>query len=270
MRRLLWILGLAVPLVALAPSARALTLPLPLPPKPAAAPSADAVIAAHVTARGGATALQAIQTLERHGHLVIPGMALRLDVTQWQARGGRFRQDMTMQGLTATQATDGRDGWQVSPFEGRKDPARLSEDEIKDLRLSADFEFPFVDYKAKGHRVELGEREDIDGTPADTLVVHLADGNEATYWIDPDTHMVIRALIREMIRGAEDVTEIDYGEYQQVQGVWMPMTQEMGGKGSDPARRQKLVFDTGLANPNTPATLYALPVTAAPTAGSHP
>lgn len=30
MRRLLWILGLAVPLVALAPSARALTLPLPL------------------------------------------------------------------------------------------------------------------------------------------------------------------------------------------------------------------------------------------------
>jgi hypothetical protein len=99
-------------------------------------------------------------------------------------------------------------------------------------------------------------------------VVHLADGNEATYWIDPDTHMVIRALVRETIRGAEDVTEIDYGEYQQVAGVWMPMTEESGPKGSDPARRQKLVFDRAEANTPLPATLYAYPV--APTAGSHP
>jgi hypothetical protein len=230
--------------------------------------SADALIKAHVDARGGAAAIAAVQSLERHGHLVIPGMSLHLDLAEWQSRGGRFRQDMTMQGLTATDATDGRDGWAVSPFEGRKDPSRLSEDEIKDLRLKADFEFPFVDYRAKGHRVSRGPQQDVDGTPADTLAVHLADGNEATYWIDPDTHMVIRALIRETIRGAEDVTEIDYGEYQQVAGVWMPMTEEIGAKGSDPARRQKLVFDRAEANTSLPATLYTYPV--APTAGSHP
>ena len=230
----------------------------------------DALITRHVAARGGADRLRAIQRLERRGHFVVPGMGMRLDLAEWQARGGHYRQDITLQGLTATDATDGHDGWQVSPFEGRKDPSHLSGDEIKDLILRADFEFPFVDYRAKGHRVTLGQREDIDGTPADAIVVHLADGNEATYWIDPDTGMVIRALIRETVRGAEDVTEIDYGEYRQVEGVWMPMTEEMGPKGSDPSRRQKLVFETVKANPSEPATLYTFPSQAAPAAGSHP
>jgi hypothetical protein len=229
----------------------------------------DTLIARHVEARGGSERLHAIQSLKRQGHLVIPGMGMRLELSEWQGRGGHYRQDVTLQGLTAIEATDGHDGWQVSPFEGRKDAAHLSEDEIKDLILKSDFEFPFVNYKSKGHHVTLGAREDIDGTPADALNVHLADGNEATYWIDPDTHMVIRALIRETVRGAEDVTEIDYGEYQQVGGVWMPMTEEIGGKGSDPARRQKLVFESALVNPAVAATLYTFPTTA-PAAGSHP
>ena len=239
---------------------------------PGASPpvTADSVIAEHVAARGGHDRLKALQSLERRGHLVVPGMGMQLDLAQWQGRGGRFRQEVTLQGLTAIDASDGREGWQVSPFEGRKDPSRLSEDETKDLRLRADFEFPFVDHAAKGHKVTLGTREDVDGTPADTLVVQLADGNQATYWIDSDTHMVIRALIRETVRGAEDVTEIDYGEYQQVQGVWIPMTEEIGGKGSDPARRQKFVFDSATANPQPGATHYTFPAQGAAAVGSKP
>jgi hypothetical protein len=260
--RTVWIL----PVLLAAPAAYAVTVATP----PVMAYTADSVIAVHLAARGGHDKLQALQSLERHGHLVVPGMGMQLELAEWQGRGGKFRQEITLQGLTAIDASDGKDGWQVSPFEGRKDPSRLSEDENKDLRLRADFEFPFVDYAAKGHKVTLGAREDIDGTPADTLIVHLADGNQATYWIDGDTHMVIRALIRETVRGAEDVTEIDYGEYQQVQGVWIPMTEEVGGKGSDPSRRQKFVFDSITANPKVSATHYTFPTQGKAAPGSTP
>jgi len=262
-RRLLTLLQ-TMPLVLCAGTVTAASLPS-VPHNPV-----DALIAQNVAARGGAERLRAIHSVERRGHLVVPGMGMRLDLAEWQSRAGRFRQDITLQGLTAIDATDGHDGWQVSPFEGRKDPSHLSEDEIKDLKLRADFEFPFVDYKSKGHTVTLGAREDIDGTLADALVVHMADGNEATYWIDPDTHMVIRGLIRETVRGAEDVTEIDYGEYREVAGVWMPMTEETGSKGSDPVRRQKLVFDSILANPELAVTLYTFPTQVPATTGSHP
>jgi hypothetical protein len=224
-----------------------------------AAPSADEVIAHNVAARGGADKLHALTVLKRTGHLVIPGMRLELKVVEWKTAAGEYRQDVTLQGLTAIQAYDGHDAWQVQPFEGRKDPSRMSADEAKGLALAADVAGPFVDYKAKGHTVEYLGLEDVDGTPAHKLRVHLKWGDESTYWIDPDTWMVIRELDRQTIRGAEQLTEIDYGEYELVAGVYVPMAEEQGPKGSEPSRRQKFVYDAAEANGAVPKGSFAFP-----------
>ncbi len=225
----------------------------------AAAPSADEIIARNVAARGGADKLRALAVLKRSGRLVVPGMRMELKVVEWQTAAGDYRQDLTLQGLTAVQAYDGHDAWQVQPFEGRKDPARMSADEAKGFALAADIEGPFVRYQAKGHSVEYLGTEDVDGTPAHAIRVHLKWGDEATYWIDPDTWMVIRELDRQTIRGAEQLVETDYGEYEKVAGVYVPMTEEQGPKGSDPARRQKYVYDTAEANVPVPPGEFEFP-----------
>lgn len=240
----------------------------------AAAPAtltADQLIEHNVTARGGADRLAALSGVERHGRLVVPGMALQLGLAEWQGRGSHYRQEVSLQGLTAVTAYDGHEAWQIQPFEGRKDPSRMSQDEARDLAWRSDFEGPFVGYAAKGHRVEYLGMEEVDGTPAHGLRVQLKGGNEVTYWFDPDTWMVIRAIARETVRGAEDVTEVDFGEYKEVAGVYVAMTEEEGPKDSDPARRQKFVFDEVRANPTPAPTFYAFPQTAAPgAAGVHP
>ena len=197
--------------------------------------------------------------LKRSGRLVIPGMRLELKVVEWKTAASEYRQDVTLQGMTAIQAYDGHEAWQVQPFEGRKDPARMSADEAKAMALAADVAGPFVDYKAKGHAVEYLGSEDVDGTPAHKLRVRLKWGDESTYWIDPDTWMVIRELDRQTIRGAEQLTETDYGEYEKVAGVYVPMTEEQGAKGSEPSQRQKFVYDAAEANVAVPARNFAFP-----------
>ncbi len=237
----------------------------------AKAPTADEIVAHHVEARGGAAKLHAITVLHRSGRLVLPGMNIELGLSEWKTRAGAYRQDAMLQGMTAIQAYDGHEAWQVQPFNGRKDPSRMSEDEARALSLGADLDFPFVDARAKGHVLEYLGLEDIDGTPAHALRVRLKGGDDATYWIDPDTWMVIRVLERHTIRGAEDTTETDLGEYQQVGGVWVPMTEESGPKGSDPTQRQKLVYDRAEVNVPAPATLFAFPDTSAKAAsGARP
>ncbi len=236
-----------------------------------ATPSADDIIARNLEARGGAQRLKAISVLKRRGRIVIPGANLELTLTEWKTRGGAYRTDVTLQGLTAIQAYDGHEAWQVDPFEGRKDPARMSADEAKEFQLDADFEGPFVDYRAKGHAVEYLGLEDIDGTPAHKLRVRLKWGDEATYWIDPDTWMVIRELDRRTVRGAEQLVETDYGEYEQVAGVYVPMSEEQGTKDSDPARRQKAVFEAAEANVPVPPALFSFPPPKPqPVAAVHP
>ncbi len=230
----------------------------------AAALTADEIIANHVRARGGKDKLIAIQGLERVGRLIVPGFNGQLDVRDLKTRAGEYRQEVTLQGMTQVQAYDGHQAWQVQPFQGRKDPSLMSADEAKGLALSADIDFPLVDYRKKGHTVEYLGVEDIDGTAAHKLRVTLKSGNESTFWLDPDSWMVIRELDRQTIRGAEQLIETDFGEYEAVAGVYVPMSEAAGAKDSDAAQKQKIVYEKAVANPTLPPSEFTFPVAAAP------
>jgi hypothetical protein len=221
--------------------------------------SADEIIANNVAARGGAEQLHALRSLERKGRLVVPGTSLVMTVRELRARPGEFRQEYTLQGLTQIAAWDGREGWRVQPFEGRKDAARMPADEANALKLAADLDGPLVDYRAKGHKVEYLGTEDIEGTPAHKLRVRLAWGDEVSYWIDPETWMVLRSRQLQFVRGAERVVDTDYGEYEKVGGVYVAMSEESGPKDSEPSRRRKVIFESAAANVDVGPDAFAFP-----------
>jgi hypothetical protein len=231
-----------------------------LPAFAAHAITADEIIARHVEARGGMANLQALKSLKRTGRLVIPGFNIELSVVDVRVRPDKVRQEVSLQGMTAVQAWDGKEGWQIQPFQGRKDPERLSKDEAKFLAVAADIDFPLVDYKAKGSKAQYLGLEDVDGTPAHKLRVSLASGDEVTYFIDPDTWMIIRDVQKREVRGAEQVSETDYGDYEKVQGVWVPMTEASGPVGSDSAQKQETVFEHAEGNVATDAAAFSFPV----------
>jgi hypothetical protein len=129
-----------------APLLIALTVPGTL-----AAVTAEEIVARNVEARGGAAALASLSSLRRTGRFVLPGRSLLITLSEVRERPGRIRQETTYQGLTQIQAFDGEKGWQVQPFEGRKEASMMSEDDARPLRLAADLDGPFVDAKAKGH-----------------------------------------------------------------------------------------------------------------------
>jgi len=228
---------------------------------PALAITADDIIASNINARGGAEKLKAIESLKREGHLVVPGANYDIRISTLVARGGKVRNEFTLQGLTEVDAYDGKDAWKIDPFEGRKDPARMSADEAKPLVLESDMDSPLVDYRAKGHTVEYLGLEEVDGTPAHKLRVHLGTGDEVLYYIDPDTFMIIRDVQKQFVRGAEQETETDYGEYEKVNGVYVPMTEESGPKNSASSDKQQFVFDKAEANIAVDAAVFAYPAT---------
>lgn len=221
--------------------------------------TADEIIARHIEARGGMTNLQALESLKRTGRLVLPGANFEIAATELRMRPGEIRQEFTLQGMTAVAAYDGHEAWQIQPFEGRKDPERMPADQAKPLALAADLDFPLVDYKAKGARVEYLGLEEVDGTPAHKLRVALASGDEVTYFVDPDTWMIIRDVQKREVRGAEDITETDYGDYEKVQGVWVPMTEATGPVGVDLAKKQQIVYDHVEGNVAIDASVFAFP-----------
>jgi opacity protein-like surface antigen len=229
----------------------------------AAAPSVDEMIAKHIAARGGLAALQAIKAVRMTGSMRPGGFDVQLAYDETIARPGSVRIDATLQGLTLVQSYDGASGWQIQPFQGRKDPESLSADDTKALQEEADFEGPLIDAKAKGATIEDLGNADVDGAPTWALRATLKNGDQLTYYLDPDAWLTVRIVTRQLLRGAETLTQTDFGDYEKVAGVYFPFEIASGPKGS--TVQQRITYDKIVANPTVdPATFERpkMPVTA--------
>ncbi len=234
----------------------------------AASQNVDDLIARHVAARGGMAALKAIKTLKMTGTMRPAGFDAELTYVETIARPGSVRIDATLQGLTIVQAYDGAGGWQIQPFQGRKDAEAVSTDDAKSLEEEADFEGGLIDYKAKGAKVESLGDIDVDGAPTHALRVTLKNGDQQTYYLDPDALLTVRIVTRQLVRGAEVLTQTDLGDYEKVDGVYFPFEVATGPKGE--TQQQKITYAKAEANIATPPVLFARPAGPAATPGAGP
>jgi hypothetical protein len=223
-------------------------------------PTLDELVAKNVEAKGGADALKALQSVKLTGKLLVNQGQIQLGYMQVKKRPGEVRTESTLQGMTAVQAFDGKDGWQISPFRGRKDPEKMSADDVKSLMEDAEIDGPLVDWKAKQSTVEYLGTEDVDGTPAHKFKVARKNGDVNFVYLDPDHFLEIRVVTQRVVQGAQTEIETDLGDYEKIAGVFVPFSLEAGRKG-DPDK-QKIVIDK--AEPNVPVddTIFHFPATA--------
>jgi outer membrane lipoprotein-sorting protein len=187
----------------------------------ASAMTADELVAKNLEARGGEAKLRALKTMHTVGTQRIGG-GQDAKVETWAVAPEAFRGEFSMQGMTAVQAWDGTEAWSISPFGGRRDPQKVSAADAKGLIERADIAGPLVDYQAKGNKVEYLGTEDIDGTDAHKLRVTMKNGDTQVLFLDPDQFLEIRVVNHRMVRGQEEVSSTDLGEYEKVDGIWFP------------------------------------------------
>jgi len=218
----------------------------------------DEIVAKNIEAKGGATALHDLQSLRLTGKLLVQiGAQIELAYLQVKKRPDDVRTEASLQGMTQIEAYDGKEGWKVSPFFGRKDPERISADDIKALVEDAEIDGPLVDWQAKGNTVEYLGTEDVDGTPAHKLKVVRKNGDVSFVYLDPDHFLEIRILTERTRHGAYEEVETDLGDYEKVGGVFVPTSIEFGGKGAPD--KQRIIIDKVEANVPVDDTIFQFP-----------
>jgi hypothetical protein len=199
-------------------------------PFAATAQTVDEVIAKNVQAHGGADKLKSVRSLRTTAKF--SQGSFRADVRQENKRADKVREEFIIQGLAQVQAYDGKTGWQISPFGGRKDPELLSQDDLKSLVVDADIDGPLVDYKEKGHKAELVGHDSMEGTDCFKIKLSMKNGDVRYYYLDADSYLELKLEIQTTIRGALQESELYYGDYEQVNGVYYPFAVEQAQKGS--------------------------------------
>jgi len=196
----------------------------------AKAQTVDEVISKNIQAHGGVDKLKSVRSLRTTAKF--SQGSFRADFRQENKRAGKVREEFIIQGLAQVQAYDGKTGWQISPFSGRKDPELLSQDDLKSLVVDADIDGPLVDYKEKGHKAELVGHDSMEGTDCFKIKLSMKNGDVRYYYLDADSFLALKLEIQTTIRGALQESEMYYGDYEQVNGIYYPFAVEQAQKGS--------------------------------------
>src|SRR5438552_8643796 len=220
-------------------------------------PTVDQLVAKNIEAKGGATALHDLQSLRLTGKMLVQQGQIELAYLETKKRPDEVRTEASLQGMTQIQAYDGKEGWRVSPFFGRKDPERMSVDDVKALIEDAEIDGPLVDWKAKGSSVEYLGTEDVEGTPAHKLKVVRKNGDVSFVYLDPDHFLEIRVVTGRMRHGAYEEVETDLGDYEKAGGVFVPTSIEAGPKGA--SDKQRIIIDKLEANVPVDDAIFHFP-----------
>ena len=218
--------------------------------------TAEDLVRRNLEAKGGLDKIKAIKTLRMTGK--VQQGSFQADLGADTMAPNLLRQSITIQGMTAIQAYDGKTGWKISPFEGRKDAELVGEEELRDLVEEADFYGPLADYQAHGNKVEYIGHDTVDGDDVYRLKVTLKNGDIYYYYLDPETYLEVRMERVRFVRGAVHESVIECGSYKLVAGVYFPFTVEASSK-QNPGAQSKITFDKIEANVSMDPAEFKMP-----------
>lgn len=221
----------------------------------ARAQTVDEVIAKNIQARGGLEKLKAVKSIRTSAKLTQG--SFRANFVQEEKRGDKVREEFIIQGMAQIQAYDGKTGWQISPFGGRKDAELLSADDLKSLAVDADLDGPLVEYKEKGHKAELVGHDSMEGTDCFKIKLSMKNGDVRYYYLDADSYLDLKVEIQTTIRGALQESELYYGDYEQVNGIYYPFSVQQGQKGS--TSRTEISVEKVEQNVTLDDSLFSMP-----------
>jgi hypothetical protein len=136
----------------------------------------------------------------------------------------------------------------------------MSVDESKSLVEEAEIGGPLENWKTAGKTVTYLGTEDVEGTAAHKLRVVQKNGDISYVYLDPDYFLEIRVIDQRTEQGAQVEVETDLGDYEKINGVYLPFSIEVGSKGS--TDKQKTIIEKGEANLPVDDAIFEFPVKA--------
>ncbi len=222
---------------------------------PLSAQTVDEIVARYVAARGGAERIRTVDSMLLVGAISpAPGQTgpFRLELK----RPGKMRVEITVQGMTLTQATDGQAAWVIAPMIGAGGAVILPEQEAAGLKDQADIEGPLVNWAAKGNKVELQGRETRFGGDAFRLRVKLKSGDVRYVYIDRQTYRQVAEEGERPSPRGRVLVETRLSDHRLVDGLLMPFVLDISAGAGE---RQRVAFDKIEVNAPLDDARFAVP-----------
>ena len=215
------------------------------------AQSVDEIIDKHLEVMGGKELMSTIKTMRMTGTTQIqPGMDAPLVVQVVHDRA--MRMDLEIMNMKMTIAVKGDEGWQIMPFQGKKDAEPLPEDQIKTMKDQLDATGDLYNYAAKGSTVELVGTDDLDGTEVYKIKLTKSSGNVIYHFIDKESYYDLQVTTVVTAEGKDMEMSQGFSNFQKTDSGLVVAMSGTGGMGD--VKWEKIEL-----NPEIDMTIFDMP-----------
>ena len=220
------------------------------------AENADDIIKKHIDAMGGADKLKSLKSVKMEGKSLWGGN-MEIPFVIYIKNSEAFKMEVSIQDKKMIQCVKGDSGWTVQPWQGTGAPEKMSADEVKAEKESADIGGDLFNYKDKGYKVELIGKEDMEGTEAYKLKVTKKDDNVKFIYLDASTYYILKETEKFKFQDKEVESEQLFSNYKTVDGYVFAFTHEQRAVGEPTG--QVTNFEKIEINPKIDDSVFVMP-----------
>jgi hypothetical protein len=219
----------------------------------------EQILDRYVAARGGAEAWRNIQTMAWTGHIESASEAnSKSPFLMLFKRPGATHFEVLSKGQKAMRVFDGSLGWKLVPTSGGIPTVKdYTAEEISFARDAAGLDGPLVDPRAKGVSVALEGMDNVEGHNAYHLKVSLPSGQVRDDFIDAQSFLELKYDRATRSAGVAGVVSVYYRNYQNFNGLIIPLVIESGGAASK--LTDKMIIEKVALNPTLEASQFTKP-----------
>lgn len=216
-------------------------------------------ILAEYFAVGGQEKLLATTTFTTKGK-IIQGQ-FEIPFTAIQKRPMRFRSEAEFQGMKIISAFDGEKGWSINPMMGSSDPQPMTNEQIDEMKIQADYDGMFYNYADKGYTVEFMGKEPVDDIETYLLKLTRPNGDIITSYIDAENYVILKTKSKTKIQGVDTETETLLSNYKYIDDILIPFAMETKMNGQTV---MQMAFDEITYNKDYDDSIFVMPMVSTP------
>ncbi len=216
----------------------------------------DEVIQKYTTNMGGLEAFNKVKTAKITGALT--SQSIDMPFTMQIVNGQSMRMDVDAKGKMINNVYHNGKGWKVNPYAGAETPTEVTGAELQSLKPQASLANNLMDYKNRGHQVELQGQEDVEGVKTYKIkLTNKEDGKVTTYFISLTDFVLIKSVSkRDFGNGNVFDAETFYSDIKTIGGIKFSMNfiQKIEGQVF-----QEVKYDKVELNVDVDAKIFEMP-----------
>ncbi|MDQ6812199.1 MAG: outer membrane lipoprotein-sorting protein [Bacteroidota bacterium] len=179
------------------------------------AQTADEIISKYLDAVGGKENLAKVTSVYIESGTEVMGNESATKTTILNGKG--YRNESNFNGQQLVNVITDKGGWAINPFGGSDQATAMPAEQYKSVEGQI-YVDPFLNYAAKGSKVELLGKEKVGSADAYKIKYTNKDNAETIYYIDPTTYYIVQSVKKGNAMGQEVTINVSYSDYKKNEG----------------------------------------------------